>query len=64
MSIRQAKAMCSELILVDGEDLGKYRMYSKKVARVVNGILGVGGEKDGMEVMGVEKLGLDEVGFR
>jgi len=59
MSIRRAKELVPDMVLVDGEDLTNYRRFSKRVERLVGAIVGVmeGGER------AVEKLGLDEVGF-
>ena len=59
MSIRRAKELVPDMILVDGEDLTNYRRFSKRVERLVGAIVGVteGGER------AVEKLGLDEVGL-
>ncbi len=53
MSVRRAKEICPHLVLVNGEDLTKYRSFSKRVRDLVNGCLGT--------EEGVEKLGLDEV---
>lgn len=57
MSIKKAKELVSDMILVDGEDLTNYRRFSREVVRLVGAIVGVkeGGER------AVEKLGLDEV---
>jgi DNA polymerase iota len=55
MSVRRAREICPDLVLVNGEDLTKYRAFSKRVRDLVNGYLGPDN--------GVEKLGLDEVRY-
>ena len=57
MSIKKAKELVPEMILVDGEDLTNYRRFSRGVVRLVGAVVGVkeGGDR------AVEKLGLDEV---
>lgn len=57
MNIRKAKEVCPTLVLVDGEDLGRYREFSIRVSRLVNSLTGGGGSTG----RGVEKLGLDEI---
>jgi hypothetical protein len=55
MLVKRALELCPRLVLVNGEDLSRYREFSKRVRDLVNSFL----EPD----QGVEKLGLDEVSW-
>lgn len=51
--IKDAKQRCPELVIVNGEDLTKYRQYSRRIFRLVKGIFSGNAN--------VEKLGMDEL---
>jgi DNA polymerase iota len=56
-ALSDALKILPDLILVNGEDLTKYREFSRRVTNLVTGLIGGGGDSG----KGVEKLGMDEV---
>lgn len=52
--IGDAKRLCPEIILRSGEDLTHYRQHSRRIWRLVNGLIGSSPEKLGMDELFID----------